>query len=677
MLRWAADFILDTMDNDPNVDVYFEWTFPCSGWSQHPMVFLEHELRKRSIPWESCRIDGCNYGVRDRNNDLFLHKRWLIKTTDELFHKNFRAKVCPKNHRRTLIEGIETSRSAYYPRRMVEAIVRHWKRELVPLRHLKYLTTGSSEADHEVENWMRRQKLLHEPDALPAELVPDDDDPPEQPEEANPLAEISKKEQDQWLARLRHYHRAAGHPSNRSLQRLSKDAGLPAWKLHMAKNFVCETCQSLKLGGYSSGKVPPASTHSLYKAWQAVGVDASEWLVPNQKVKLRFLLFIDLATKLKSIYVVKQYDFLQMQGETATEVITGFSERWLVDKPKPEILVPDNSKTFKSREMHDFCSSIGIQLACPAEKESWAHGVVESAIKDLKMTASAIQIDQPHLNPRVSLMLACAALNSTEYTKGYSAFQWCYGEDYTLADEDLRTFREFENYEDHMSYESLVRARQDAETEWAAVKRSIDEAYTWGTAKVGSYRHAGTDIEVTRDRDGDQVITVNQQYYVDMLCDLNIPQDRLRCCGQNSTERDGTARQRWIMSPGLSDNPAKWLASCARILEEDSTQCRWLASDYDIADAMTKKRPECRLSLMKFLQSFLWCIAFDPTFTAAKKNAKRGKTAVKHVSAGDAQADSFLWADVLRLFKEQLEPVMWKIFVELSGDVSAKEAWQE
>ena len=464
MLRWAADFILDTMDNDPNVDVYFEWTFPCSGWTQHPMVFLEHELRKRSIPWESCRIDGCNYGVRDRNNDLFLHKRWLIKTTDELFHKNFRAKVCPKNHRRTLIEGIETSRSAYYPRRMVEAIVRHWKRELVPLRHLKYLTTGSSEADHEVENWMRRQKLLHEPDALPAELVPDDDDPPEQPEEANPLAEISKKEQDQWLARLRHYHRAAGHPSNRSLQRLSKDAGLPAWKLHMAKNFVCETCQSLKLGGYSSGKVPPASTHSLYKAWQAVGVDASEWLAPNQKVKLRFLLFIDLATKLKSIYVVKQYDFLQMQGETATEVITGFSERWLVDKPKPEILVPDNSKTFKSREMHDFCSSIGIQLACPAEKESWAHGVVESAIKDLKMTASAIQIDQPHLNPRVSLMLACAALNSTEYTKGYSAFQWCYGEDYTLADEDLRTFREFENYEDHMSYESLVRARQDAET---------------------------------------------------------------------------------------------------------------------------------------------------------------------------------------------------------------------
>ena len=51
------------------------------------------------------------------------------------------------------------------------------------------------------------------------------------------------------------------------------------------------------------------------------------------------------------------------------------------------------------------------------------------------------------------------------------------------------------------------------------------------------------------------------------------------------------------------------------------------------------------LSLMKFLHKFHWCIAFDPTFTAAKKNAKRGKTAVKHVSTKDAQADSFLWAD--------------------------------
>ena len=111
-----------------------------------------------------------------------------------------------------------------------------------------------------------------------------------------------------------------------------------------------------------------------------------------------------------------------MKAESTQDVITGFAEKRLCDKPKPEILIPDNAKTFQSREMHEFCNSTGIFLSFPAERESWAHGIVESAVKDVKMTASAIQTDQPTLEPKVTLMLACAALNATEYTKGYSPF---------------------------------------------------------------------------------------------------------------------------------------------------------------------------------------------------------------------------------------------------------------
>ena len=39
---------------------------------------------------------------------------------------------------------------------------------------------------------------------------------------------------------------------------------------------------------------------------------------------------------------------------------------------------------------------------------------------------------------------------------------------------------------------------------------------------------AGTDIQVSRDDDGDLVITVGQQYYVDSLPDIDISADRLR-----------------------------------------------------------------------------------------------------------------------------------------------------
>ena len=46
---------------------------------------------------------------------------------------------------------------------------------------------------------------------------------------------------------------------------------------------------------------------------------------------------------------------------------------------------------------------------------------------------------------------------------------------------------------------------------------------------------------------------------------------------------------------------------------------------------MTKKRAESRLGLLKFLRTWVWSIAFDPNFTAAKKNKRLGKTAVQKV----------------------------------------------
>ncbi|CAE7223878.1 GIP [Symbiodinium sp. CCMP2592] len=50
---------------------------------------------------------------------------------------------------------------------------------------------------------------------------------------------------------------------------------------------------------------------------------------------------------------------------------------------------------------------------------------------------------------------------------------------------------------------------------------------------------------------------------------------------------------------------------------------RWLASDYDLADAMTKKKAESRVGLLTFLKTWLWSVAFDPTFTSAKRVSKK------------------------------------------------------
>ena len=66
-------------------------------------------------------------------------------------------------------------------------------------------------------------------------------------------------------------------------------------------------------------------------------------------------------------------------------------------------------------------------------------------------------------------------------------------------------------------------------------------------------------------------------------------------------------------------------------LQRVNCELRWLASDYDLADSMTKKRSESRFGLEKFLKTWVWTIAFDPSFTASKKNRRVGKSAIQQI----------------------------------------------
>ena len=67
-------------------------------------------------------------------------------------------------------------------------------------------------------------------------------------------------------------------------------------------------------------------------------------------------------------------------------------------------------------------------------------------------------------------------------------------------------------------------------------------------------------------------------------------------------------------------------------LRRVGAELRWVASDYDLADAMTKKKSDSREALLKFMQCQLWSIAFDPQFRAAKRNKQAGLTAISKVN---------------------------------------------
>ncbi|CAE7333109.1 Smyd3 [Symbiodinium sp. KB8] len=293
-----------------------------------------------------------------------------------------------------------------------------------------------------------------EPPLLPAPAVVQTQQPEDLPDG------VSQHEMEQWRAKVAKLHRSAGHPTNRNLARIIEEAGHPLWKVKVAKEFQCPTCQSLKPGGTSSGQVPPASLHRQYKAWEAVAIDAGEWIPPNSKKKINFLLFMDVATKLRVIQPLETYDFLQRRSESADDLMKSLSERWLGIFPKPRVLLFDSARSFASEKIQDFASDLNILIHYIAEKESWAHGTIEAAVQDVKLTASAIHLESRDQPLDVTLQLAVSALNSTEYTAGFSAFQWAYGRNFNISDEDHVTFQQVDPRTDFVQ---LVTARQKAE----------------------------------------------------------------------------------------------------------------------------------------------------------------------------------------------------------------------
>ena len=134
-----------------------------------------------------------------------------------------------------------------------------------------------------------------------------------------------------------------------------------------------------------------------------------------------------MATKFKKVVPLHRYNMNVAWAESAADIIKSFSVHWLADKPKPRVLFPDNARSYTSTEFREFMSEIGIQLCFGPEKEPQFHGIVESAIQDIKNTATLISAGNLTLDPEICLMLACSASNGVDKVNGYAPYQWAYG----------------------------------------------------------------------------------------------------------------------------------------------------------------------------------------------------------------------------------------------------------
>ena len=90
-----------------------------------------------------------------------------------------------------------------------------------------------------------------------------------------------------------------------------------------------------------------------YEAWQAVAIDSAEWAPPKMKQKVKFLVFMDAATKLRVAQPLYVLDFLQMRQESGKDLIKALSERWLGSFPKPQFVLMDATKSFSSEPVRE------------------------------------------------------------------------------------------------------------------------------------------------------------------------------------------------------------------------------------------------------------------------------------------------------------------------------------
>ena len=126
-------------------------------------------------------------------------------------------------------------------------------------------------------------------------------------------------------ARIGQLHKAGGHCRMRNIARVLKDAGKPVWLANRCLQYKCPTCEKMKLGDQL---IPKTSTYEIPQAWEAVSADVAEVLCPGQAVKIKFVLYIDIATKLAVTEVLYAYPATQSRAESAEVLCSSFARSW-------------------------------------------------------------------------------------------------------------------------------------------------------------------------------------------------------------------------------------------------------------------------------------------------------------------------------------------------------------
>ncbi len=489
--QWHGCMHLAWVQADMNGYFYIEQPENCVTWHLKDTL-TRYVLDARS---SRCIRDLCFDGMKHPRSGKPLQRSTRIQSNDASFVWYFGQGCVGHDMDHARAGGKQTSYgTSVYPTPFCQRVLQLWKSEddkTTPKGFVKKLRDARQNEQVNPRCGTCGSSSLSSPSGC--EKCSDDSALPAVAEIMQDMPEDDDgKQEQQSEQKLMRLHKNLGHPSNRLLTQILKEAKAPVSIQELASQIHCPICER----HVRTSPARPANPHRARELGQIVAMDLSFHSTPRNE-KLMILHLIDEASRYHTAKIIKEDDrchnFSELGNCHAEELIDAIAE-WARYMAHPSCFHVDEEGCFHSDRFKEYCGVKSIEVKMAAGEAHWQNGIVERHIGTFRTLFSKLLLDDTYEGATNQSIVdaTCEAKNNHGSYNGTSPIQWFVGRSrHPLVETSdvspaLAPGTEFEQH--------LMRKVKAAQEFHAADARNILKMASTARSRVLSDVHAGQTV---------------------------------------------------------------------------------------------------------------------------------------------------------------------------------------
>ena len=404
----------------------------CEAWN----LKVFHEFQKQLQTYMGvCK--GCQVGLRDTEG-MLLGKGWkMLGNNEELIrHLSLR---CSNDHPHGKCEGQKVCRqTAFYTPEFAKRVINHlsvgnrWDQvanELTDGRDARGVNLVARETTHVIhdekdQEGNPKEEGINNPMNGSIRRIPDFGE--ENMSHAMPATksvghgEITDKEYEEIMSKLRKIHSATGHCSRQYLVNALLKRNADPKVIQVARTFKCSVCQE----NVHPKPRPQANLEEIPPKWSKLQADVGMWYHPETKKSWFFILAVDEGSRLRVGKLVGEGKHQSVSGQ---DFIDFFEDHWRPLFGNPDVIRLDPAGAFRSNMLDDYFSSRGIMVDHIAAEAHWQISLVERSIQTTKNMLGSMFEEFPSMRVHESFARVLWAQNTRDQYLGFSPLQHVLG----------------------------------------------------------------------------------------------------------------------------------------------------------------------------------------------------------------------------------------------------------